>query len=153
MVFTVDTRYSLPHIHHGLGVVQPSSPQSVSGLYDSDPFLRSGPLKRKMSQRISTCQVLPTHACQSEILRAIGMHQVVLLTAPPASGKTTQVPQMVLDDALVKQNLCRIAVSNPKTLGVIGCSGHVSSERGEESTVPAAATEEAAIGYIVFVCQ
>ena len=103
MVFTVDTRYSLPNIHHGLGLVQPSSPQSVTGLHDSDPFLRSGPLKRKMSQRIETCEVLPIHASESQILRAIGMHQVVLLTAPPGSGKTTQVPQMILDDALAKQ--------------------------------------------------
>ena len=131
MVLILDERLPLPDIQHGLGVVRPRSPQRFTDLNDSDPFCRPLPLKRTMSQRIDNCQVLPLHASKSIILQAIAEHQVVLLTAPPASGKTTQVPQMVLDDALAKQNKCRIVVSNPKTLGVMGCSGHVASERGE----------------------
>ena len=140
MVLILDERLSLPDIQHGLGLVRPRSPQRFTGLNDSDPFCRPPPLKRKWSQKIDNCQVLPLHASKSKILQAIAEHQVVLLTAPPASGKTTQVPQMVLDDALEKKNTCRIVVSNPKTLAVMGCSRHVSTERGE-------ATMPVSVGY------
>ena len=140
MVLTLDERLSLPDIQLALGLVRPRSPQLFTGLNGNDPFCRPPPLKRKWSQKIDNCQILPLHASKSMILQAIAEHQVVLLTAPPASGKTTQVPQMVLDDALDKKNTCRIMVSNPKTLGVMACSGHVSTERGE-------ATVSASVGY------
>ena len=134
MVLKVDESHSLPNIPPVLGVVQPCSPHSVSGLHDSDPFLRIPPLKRKWSERKAHCKKLPIHASKHKILKAIAYHQVVLLKAPPASGKTTQVPQMILDDALAMSYPCRIVVSNPKVLGVMGCSGHVSTERGEDTT-------------------
>ena len=134
MVFALNNNYPLPDTEHGLGVLMPSRPQSVRNLQDSDPFRRLGNLKRTWSQRSSVCGVLPIHAHRSQILSAIARHQVVLLVAPPASGKSSQGPQMVLDDALARGISVRIAVSNPKTLGVMGCSDYVSFERGEAST-------------------
>ena len=134
MVQKVDSCYSLPNIPPVLGVVQLSSPYCVSGLHDTHLFHCSPPLKRKWSERYTIFQRLLLHAFKYKILEAIAYHQDVLLTAPPASVKTTQVPQMILDDALAKWYLCRIVVSNLKTLGVMGCSGHVSTERGEDTT-------------------
>ena len=125
MVFALNNNYPLPDTEHGLGVLMPSRPQSVRNLQDSDPFRRLGNLKRTWSQRSSVCGALPIHAHRSQILSAIARHQVVLLVAPPASGKSSQGPQMVLDDALARGISVRIAVSNPKTLGVMGCSDYV----------------------------
>ena len=135
MVIILDERFCPPGTMHGLGVVRPRSPQRFTGLDDSDRFGRPPPLKRRWSQKSENCQVLPLHASKTQILQAIAEHQVVLLAAPTGSGKTTQVPQMVLDDVLEKKNTCRIVVSNPKTLGVMGCSRHVAKERGETVAV------------------
>ena len=51
--------------------------------------------------------------------------QIVLVTGATGSGKTTQVPQFILEDAFVKQRPVRIIVCQPRRLAVTTVSERV----------------------------
>ena len=131
MAFAVDSTFELPQIQHGVGRVLSKKRPAATCLEDSDPFLRPAPFHRRWSERTSTCVALPIHNAKERILHAIENHSVIVVQSPPATGKTTQIPQMILDDAVGKHIVSRIVVTNPKRLGTISCARHVVKERGE----------------------
>lgn len=61
---------------------------------------------------------LPAHQHKEEILEAIKKHQVVLIEGNTGCGKTTQVVQYILDDALINLNACktRIICTQPRRI-------------------------------------
>lgn len=61
---------------------------------------------------------LPAHQHKEEILAAIKKHQVVLIEGNTGCGKTTQVVQYILDDALTNLNACktRILCTQPRRI-------------------------------------
>ncbi|MED6260633.1 3'-5' RNA helicase ythdc2 [Ataeniobius toweri] len=74
---------------------------------------------------------LPVHEHQEEIVRLIRESSVVLVVGETGSGKTTQIPQFLLDDCSRNGKPCRIFCTQPRRLAAIAVAERVAAERGE----------------------
>ncbi|XP_066516299.1 3'-5' RNA helicase YTHDC2 isoform X2 [Hoplias malabaricus] len=74
---------------------------------------------------------LPVYERQEEIVATIKENQVVLVVGETGSGKTTQIPQFLLDDSSQKGIPCRIFCTQPRRLAAIAVAERVAAERGE----------------------
>ncbi|BDA50474.1 3'-5' RNA helicase YTHDC2 [Coccomyxa sp. Obi] len=79
----------------------------------------------------STRNSLPIAPYRSDILQAIASHQVVLVAGETGCGKTTQVPQFLLEDAWAAGRGCRIMCTQPRRISAISIAERVAAERGE----------------------
>ena len=77
-------------------------------------------------------QNLPIWSQKSEILQSIAQNQVTLITGDTGSGKTTQVPQFILEHAAETGTQCRIVCSEPRRLAAVSVAERVANEREEE---------------------
>jgi len=86
---------------------------------------------------------LPAWQKQHEILQAIGSHRVTIVTGETGSGKSTQVVQFVLDQAVqaLRGSSTNILCTQPRRVAALSLADRVSNERcntaGEE------------VGYII----
>jgi HrpA-like RNA helicase len=71
---------------------------------------------------------------KEEILSSISSSQVVVLCGTTGCGKTTQVPQYILDDFTDRGvgGDCRIVVTQPRRLNAVSISARIAAERLEE---------------------
>jgi len=78
---------------------------------------------------------LPIQAKSTDILQMMSAHQVCLLQGETGSGKTTQVPQYLLDSTLSHidklDEPMRIVVTQPRRISAISVAKRVCYERGE----------------------
>ncbi|KAL8147578.1 hypothetical protein AgCh_005047 [Apium graveolens] len=74
---------------------------------------------------------LPIASFRDAITSAIDSHQVVLISGETGCGKTTQVPQYVLDHVWSKHKTCKIICTQPRRISAVSVAGRISSERGE----------------------
>ena len=90
---------------------------------------------------------LPVTQIRDELLQALGVHDVVLVSGETGSGKTTQVPQMLLDDCLesLRGAQCSIVCTQPRRIAAISVADRVSEERGEAGP----GKKGSAVGYSV----
>jgi hypothetical protein len=77
---------------------------------------------------------LPSRLVAGEILSAIASHQVLVLTGETGCGKTTQVPQLLLEQALGSDPAlpCRIVCTQPRRIAAISVAHRVAHETGTE---------------------
>ena len=59
---------------------------------------------------------------------------MILVTGDTGSGKTTQVPQFILEQAAELQVPCRIVCTEPRRLAAVSVAERVASERNEKVT-------------------
>jgi ATP-dependent helicase HrpB len=71
--------------------------------------------------------LLPIQQSAGEILKAAANSRRLIVSSPPGSGKSTKVPQLLLDSGLVKG---RIAVLEPRRLAARMLADRVAKERG-----------------------
>ncbi|KAM6263542.1 ATP-dependent RNA helicase A isoform 3-T3 [Spheniscus humboldti] len=79
-------------------------------------------------------EALPVKNFESEILDAIRHNSVVVIRGATGCGKTTQVPQYILDE-YIKTNRaaeCNIIVTQPRRISAVSVAERVSYERGEQ---------------------
>lgn len=55
---------------------------------------------------------------------------MVIVEGPTGCGKTTQVPQWILDDCYQSRKACRIVVTQPRRIAAISIARRVAQERG-----------------------
>jgi ATP-dependent RNA helicase TDRD9 len=72
---------------------------------------------------------LPILASKDEILMAISENPVIILQGDTGCGKTTQVPQYILDECYRKQTDCNIVVTQPRKIAAISNGKRVAFER------------------------
>ncbi|XP_059486786.1 3'-5' RNA helicase YTHDC2-like [Neocloeon triangulifer] len=75
---------------------------------------------------------LPITVYQDEILNAIAANQVTIICGETGSGKTTQVPQYLLEQATATGKACRLICGQPRRIAAVSVSERVAAERGEE---------------------
>lgn len=69
--------------------------------------------------------------CRQQILEAVSNSQVVLISGETGCGKTTQVPQYLLDQAWQQGRPCRVLCTQPRRISAVSVADRVACERGE----------------------
>ena len=75
---------------------------------------------------------LPIWNHRREVVDSIRSSQVVLVTGDTGSGKTTQIPQYILEDAADAGHMVRLICCQPRRLTAVTVAERVSCERGEK---------------------
>uniref|UniRef100_A0A8C1KIL4 RNA helicase n=1 Tax=Cyprinus carpio TaxID=7962 RepID=A0A8C1KIL4_CYPCA len=77
---------------------------------------------------------LPVKNFEEQIMSAIHNNPVVIIRGATGCGKTTQVPQYILDEFVQagRASECNIIVTQPRRISAVSVSERVSFERGEE---------------------
>lgn len=91
-------------------------------------------------------QGLPAWSKRQDILAALQRSQVLVVEGATGCGKTTQVPQFVLDAALETGQAasCNIICTQPRRISAIAVAQRVASERGEPC-----GGQDSSTGYII----
>lgn len=74
---------------------------------------------------------LPIWNLKGEIMHSINNNQVIIISGETGSGKTTQVPQFILEHYNRTGRPCRIICTQPRRLSAITVSERVAAEREE----------------------
>lgn len=74
---------------------------------------------------------LPIYEYRANILDAINANQVVVISGETGSGKTTQVPQYILEQYAEEKKPCRIICTQPRRLAATSIADRVSQERND----------------------
>lgn len=59
----------------------------------------------------------------------LSINEVLVIEGKTGCGKTTQVPQFILDDCRSKNQLCNIVVTQPRRIAAISVAHRVCEER------------------------
>ncbi|XP_013189762.2 ATP-dependent DNA/RNA helicase DHX36 [Amyelois transitella] len=86
---------------------------------------------------------LPTYNKTSDLLDVIKNNQVIVISGETGCGKSTQVPQVILDDAIanLKGGNIKILVTQPRRIAALSLAMRVAQERGEKVGT--------SVGYVV----
>ncbi|XP_059334547.1 ATP-dependent RNA helicase A [Ammospiza nelsoni] len=109
------------------------TPEQISAELRSDFMYRleqDQQLQRIQEDR----EALPLKNFEGEILEAIRHNSVVVIRGATGCGKTTQVPQYILDEYIRTNRAaeCNIVVTQPRRISAVSVAERVSYERGEE---------------------
>nr|XP_004303378.2 PREDICTED: ATP-dependent RNA helicase DHX36 [Fragaria vesca subsp. vesca] len=76
---------------------------------------------------------LPAFNVKSEFLRAVSENQVLVVSGETGCGKTTQLPQFILEDEISRLHGadCNIICTQPRRISAVSVAARISSERGE----------------------
>ncbi|XP_077253368.1 DExH-box ATP-dependent RNA helicase DExH6-like [Tasmannia lanceolata] len=74
---------------------------------------------------------LPITSFKDAITSTLESHQVVLISGETGCGKTTQVPQFLLDHMWRKGKVCKIVCTQPRRISAISVAERIAYERGE----------------------
>lgn len=74
---------------------------------------------------------LPIAGFKDVITEAVNNNQVVLIAGETGCGKTTQVPQFLLDSCWEKGRPCKILCTQPRRISAMTVAERVANERGE----------------------
>ncbi|XP_022903967.1 probable ATP-dependent RNA helicase spindle-E [Onthophagus taurus] len=73
---------------------------------------------------------LPISHYKSEIIDYLNNNEILIIHGPTGCGKTTQVPQYILDHCQRKNEYCNIVVTQPRRIAAISVARRVCDERG-----------------------
>ncbi|XP_048584251.1 3'-5' RNA helicase YTHDC2 [Nematostella vectensis] len=74
---------------------------------------------------------LPIWEQRQDIIKCIKDNQVILVSGETGSGKTTQVPQFILEYSAQVSSPCRIICTQPRRISAMSVAERVAAERGE----------------------
>ncbi|GBG34645.1 ATP-dependent RNA helicase [Hondaea fermentalgiana] len=106
---------------------------------DNGEEMRASQLRRKKTDAkyqamLAARAKLPAHQHAIEVITELDQNQVVLISGETGCGKTTQVPQFILDEAIESGagGKVNILCTQPRRLAAIGVATRVNDERCEE---------------------
>ncbi|XP_059664898.1 DExH-box ATP-dependent RNA helicase DExH6-like [Cornus florida] len=85
----------------------------------------------KLTEIIEQRSKLPISSFRDLITSTIKSNQVVLISGETGCGKTTQVPQFLLDYMWGKDEACKIVCTQPRRISATSVAERISYERGE----------------------
>ncbi|XP_059443862.1 DExH-box ATP-dependent RNA helicase DExH5, mitochondrial isoform X2 [Corylus avellana] len=100
-------------------------------LRDQQQAWQESPEGRKM---LEFRMRLPAYKEKDALLTAIARNQVVIISGETGCGKTTQIPQFILESEIeyVHGAVCNIICTQPRRISAMSVSERVASERGEK---------------------
>ncbi|XP_035669550.1 ATP-dependent RNA helicase TDRD9-like [Branchiostoma floridae] len=96
---------------------------------EEDP-LRSVNIYRNYNFNHTYNPTLPITGYQEEIITTVESNSVTVIQGDTGSGKTTQVPQYILDHYARANRWCNIVVTQPRRIAAISIARRVADERG-----------------------
>ncbi|XP_038193715.1 ATP-dependent RNA helicase TDRD9 [Arvicola amphibius] len=72
---------------------------------------------------------LPINRCKEEVISLIESNSVVIIHGATGSGKSTQLPQYILDHYTQRSAFCNIVVTQPRKIGASSIARWISKER------------------------
>ncbi|XP_062619292.1 ATP-dependent RNA helicase A-like isoform X2 [Saccostrea cucullata] len=112
-------------------------PQISEDLYNNQEQSRAHNenLKAMMEERA----MLPVYQSHDHILQTIEENSVTLIRGETGCGKTTQVPQYILDKAIEMGTGadCNIIITQPRRISAVSIAERVAQERGEDLGISA----------------
>ena len=92
---------------------------------------------------------LPSYGMRDKLLADIRGSRVIVVSGETGCGKTTQVPQCVIDDmdARGEGAYCSIICTQPRRISAMSVAERVSSERCERQCLPSVLTIAAGMAY------
>ncbi|XP_025956821.2 ATP-dependent RNA helicase A isoform X3 [Dromaius novaehollandiae] len=115
------------------GPLANATPEQISMDLKSD-FVYRLEQDQELQRILQEREALPVKNFENEILDAIRHNSVVVIRGATGCGKTTQVPQYILDE-YIKSNRaaeCNIVVTQPRRISAVSVAERVSYERGEQ---------------------
>ncbi|XP_045863863.1 ATP-dependent RNA helicase TDRD9 [Meles meles] len=120
-----------------IDALRPLEAQELDVCGSAQPARRPGP--RPSSAKLSnvTCipetsykyPDLPINRCKEEVISLIESNSVVIIHGATGSGKSTQLPQYVLDRCIQRSACCNIVVTQPRKVGASSIARWISTER------------------------
>ena len=113
-------------------------PDRSSAVAAEQEFLVARAISMQDSTKFNAMQKvrrsLPCGARRDTILDAINNHSVVVISGETGCGKTTQIPQFILEHAVQSGvgGSCQIICTQPRRISAIGVSTRVAAERDEK---------------------
>lgn len=77
-------------------------------------------------------KTLPAFQSRNEILNLVRKHQVVVVSGATGSGKTTQIPQFILEDFAESGKPVSVVCTQPRRIAAVSVAERVAKERGEK---------------------
>ncbi|WVZ12136.1 hypothetical protein V8G54_016666 [Vigna mungo] len=98
-----------------------------------------------LQEMLNLRATLPIAALKGDILQLMKEHDVLVVCGETGSGKTTQVPQFILDDMIESGHggFCNIICTQPRRIAAISVAERVADERCE----PSPGSHGSLIGY------
>ncbi|XP_018457664.2 LOW QUALITY PROTEIN: DExH-box ATP-dependent RNA helicase DExH7, chloroplastic [Raphanus sativus] len=102
---------------------------------------------RKYRDMLKTRTALPISEVKNDILQHLKERDVLVVCGETGSGKTTQVPQFILDDMIEsgRGGHCNIICTQPRRIAAISVAQRVADERCESSP----GSDDSLVGYQV----
>ncbi|RKP02498.1 hypothetical protein CXG81DRAFT_10742, partial [Caulochytrium protostelioides] len=83
-------------------------------------------------QKLATVrQSLPVYGVRDAFYALVAQHRVVLVAGETGSGKSTQIPQFVLEQAIAAKAPVHIVCTQPRRISAVSIASRVSEELGE----------------------
>ncbi|KAF9469778.1 P-loop containing nucleoside triphosphate hydrolase protein [Collybia nuda] len=94
-------------------------------------------LSEKYAKIFSERQKLPAFTAKEDFLKNLEAHKVVVVVGETGCGKTTQLPQFILDSLILsgRGSEVSILVTQPRRISAISVAARVSSERLDDGSV------------------
>lgn len=91
--------------------------------------------QKKYKVMLESRSALPVSAIKGQLLHHLHDHEVVVVSGETGSGKTTQVPQYILEEMITNKqgSLCNIVCTQPRRLAAISIAERVAAEQGDEA--------------------
>eukprot|EP00177_Eucheuma_denticulatum_P006762 GFKZ01012289.1.p1 GENE.GFKZ01012289.1~~GFKZ01012289.1.p1 ORF type:complete len:1366 (-),score=200.61 GFKZ01012289.1:915-5012(-) len=92
------------------------------------------PLKpsHKLASMREKRALLPAHRAREDIMSKVKVNQVVVVSGATGSGKTTQVPQFLLEEAAENGKPVSIVCTQPRRIAAMSVAERVAAERCEQ---------------------
>uniref|UniRef100_A0A1A9UDK7 Probable ATP-dependent RNA helicase spindle-E n=1 Tax=Glossina austeni TaxID=7395 RepID=A0A1A9UDK7_GLOAU len=96
---------------------------------ETEPIKADGGIYARYVFDLNRDSSLPIYDAKEKIIDAIRKNPVVILEGDTGCGKTTQVPQYILDEAYRQREYCRIICTQPRRIAAMSIAKRVCSER------------------------
>ncbi|XP_074655901.1 pre-mRNA-splicing factor ATP-dependent RNA helicase DHX16-like isoform X2 [Tubulanus polymorphus] len=105
-----------------------SMPGTIKGKNESDKL---SPAEIKKMSIAETRKSLPVYPFKDDLIAAVNEHQVLIIEGETGSGKTTQIPQYLID-AGYTDNGMKIGCTQPRRVAAMSVAARVAEEMGKK---------------------